>query len=412
MLHGREPSSRNTARSRVVVAAALSIAAMMTAGCGSDSDAASAPPPINLSQLDTGSYKTEPQDLVPTDPTLMARKMEALRLGNWMPLMQEIDPALRYGNSGIHPFTDVDTFFRGTLVGSPTKEPITDPSGFISGFAASGRSNLDDVIAYELTTAVMVFESEAAASTAASLLAQLELTPGQLHPRVATQSLEHPAAHVNWNPELQSLTSWFASGRFVVSAQVLNGENATLKVSDLPGLLALSDKSITVLTNRLNEFQPTSPDKIADLPSDPQQMMRITLLRPAGDLTAFAMEGTLDQHGALQKAREPDKQRRHYEKAGVDYVSFGAGKLVRTRDADAATTVVADTYPNRYQRRIEAPPGLPGAVCTEYIGADTREFKFTCYVTFGRYAAEVWSPLKQDAYQRISAQYAMLANDK
>ncbi|MFE3222544.1 hypothetical protein [Nocardia sp. NPDC059228] len=400
----------------MAAAAAVAVSVLVSAGCGSESHAAEEQS-VDLSKLDTGNYGTKPRNVQAKNPAQIGKYLEALRIGNIMPLAQDIDPALTHNVPDVNPFTSGDSFLADQLAGNAAAfgwlnmtEFDANTPGFIAGFQTGARSNEDSAISFELKDAVMVFESDDAATTAASALARSGF--GKDEGTEPAHSTTYPSAQIAWTAKDQALASWYATGKFVVLALAINHENAMLHESDQPGLLSLSDKAISVTVDRLKAFQPTPKDKLADLPLDPQGIIRMTLIRPAGDSTAFAFDGTLDAHGALHPADDPNTTRALFDKTGVDLVSYGAGQVVRTRDSAAAATYVTDKGSAKFQRPVDPPSGLPGARCVEYHGPSKNEFPFRCLAAYGRYAAEVWSTQKQDVYQRISAQYAMLANSR
>ncbi|GAB0107534.1 hypothetical protein JMUB6875_65280 [Nocardia sp. JMUB6875] len=407
---GRLRSTR--IRLRAAAAAALAVSVLASAGCGSESSGAE-DKTADLTKLDTGNYATKPTDPTTPDPAARARVIEALRLGNIMPLASEIDPELTTNTDVPHVFLKKNSF-SGYLNVDHFDE---DTPGFLSGFATAaqspaeaGRRSLDD--------AIMIFDSDTAATNAAAALARtgFDLKDEERAEVVPVQSNTYPGAQMLWNPKKQNLASWYPTGRFVIVTLIHNSENSYLQsywnVPPEPAPIALADKAIEVTADRLKTFQATAPDKLAGLPLDPDGILRLTLARPDGDRTANAFNGTLDRHGALHKRDDPAKSRALFEQTGVDLVGFGAGELIRTRDTAAAQTYFDTAFVDKFQHRIDSPPGLPNARCVKYHGPRKSEFPFNCYVTFGRYVAAVWSQQLQDVYQRVSAQYAILANDK
>ncbi|MEU1429286.1 hypothetical protein ABZ412_19615 [Nocardia sp. NPDC005746] len=408
--HGRLRSARLGVRA--AAAAALAISVVVSAGCGSESHAAEEKP-AELSKLDTGNYPTKPQDPIAADPAKQARILEAARLGNILPLGSEIDPTLARNGSGVHIFTEPNTY-DGILNVDHFAE---DAAGFVVGFATSARPADDVFLGYTLTNTVMIFDSDAAAANAANALVRHGFWLSQDGAVVdSLHSAQHPAAQIIWAPTEQRLASWYPTGKFVIFTMFDLVENRSVEhsfgVAPEPAPLALADKAIDVTTERLKTFQPTPPDKLASLPLDPDGMLRVTLPRPAGDQTSAAFTGTLDRQGMLHVVENPAKYRDLFEKTGVDSISDGAGFLVRAKDSDSAQTFLDSASASRYQHRIDPPAGLPNAHCVKYHGPDDHAAPFHCYVAYGRYAATVWSQQQQDVYQRISAQYAILANNK
>ncbi|MEC3955003.1 hypothetical protein VMT65_18320 [Nocardia sp. CDC153] len=396
-------------RARLHAAVVVGLSIMVSAGCGTDSRSER----VDLGKLDTGSYATTPQDPKAADATVRARVIEALRLGNVMPVGSEVDPALTHNTDVAHVFVGKNSF-SGYL---NVEHFDSDTPGFVTGFATEAQAPAE-AGRYSLDNAVMIFDSDAAAAKAAEALARtgFDLKDDERADLVSLQSDRHPAAHIIWHPKKQNLASWYPMGRFVLVTVINQAEEFYLQsywnAAPAPAPMALADKAIDVTADRLKSFQPTPPDKITGLPLDPDGILRLTLPRPEGDRTANAFPGALDKHGALHKADEPEVARALFERTGVDLVGYGAGELVRTRDSAAARTYFDTAFIDKFQHRIDSPPGLPNARCVKYHGPRQSAFPFTCYVTFGRYVASVWSQQQQDVYQRISAQYAILANDK
>ncbi|MFD7841538.1 hypothetical protein ACFV4K_01180 [Nocardia sp. NPDC059764] len=398
---------------RAAAAAALAISVLVSAGCGSESHSAEQQT-VDLTKLDTGSYATKPQQFEPKDAALAARTTEALRLGNVVPLPMDIDPALTHRMLGVQPFTGVDSFEGDPFLQVLDNEHFTaNTPGLVAGFATSAKSDADNNIAFSLREAVMIFDTADSATSAASALARGGFARTE-SPELAqpASSPQYPSASVTWVPNYQLLASFYATGRFVIVTVAQNTENMQLKVSDQPGLLNLSDKATSATVERLKNFQPTSTDKLAALPLDPQGILRLTLRRPTGDPMAYSFDGVLDNKGALHSSADPSKTAPRYDHTGVDYVGYGVGQMVRTRDTEAAKRYIQEIPVSRFEHRIDPPPGLPSASCYKAKAPNATQFSFHCYVTFDRYAVAVPAAQQQDVYQRTSAQYAILANNK
>ncbi|MFE3103078.1 DUF7373 family lipoprotein [Nocardia tengchongensis] len=396
---------------RAAAAAALVISVLAVAGCGSEPHAAGQQTG-DLNKLDTGGYSTKPQDPTTSDPAKRGRILEGLRLGNILPLGFEIDPMLAHNGSGAHVFTEPNSF--GGYIN--IDHFADDARGFVTGFATSAHPSEDASVGYTLTNAVLIFDSESSATSAAAALARSGFSLAGKRPEtLPVQSSQHPAAQIIWAPVEQKLAAWDPVGKLVIFTMIDQVENYEVErafgISPEPAPLTLADKAIDVTADRLNGFQPTPSDKLAALPLDPDGMLRLTLPRPAGDQTSEAFPGTLNQHGMLHIVANPADYRALFDRTGVDSVSDGAGFLVRTRDASSAEAFLDTASASRFQQRIEPPAGLPTARCSKYYGPDDHAAPFHCYVAYGRYAATVWSQQQQDVYQRISAQYAILANN-
>ncbi|MFF0609195.1 hypothetical protein ACFYUD_11045 [Nocardia tengchongensis] len=390
----------------------MAISILASAGCGSESGAATEKS-VDVSKFDTGSYPTKPQDPTTTDPAKRARLIEGLRLGDVLPVASDIDSTLVRNASSTNVFVEPYDFDDMINV----DHFADDAPGFTVGFATSGRPAKDPFLGYTLTNAVMIFDSEPAAATAAAALVRRGFWMADKGAQVEpVQSTQHAGAQMIWAPTEQRFASWYPTGRFVIFTMVDQIENRVVEhdlgVPPEPAPLALTDKAIDITLDRLKTFQPTPSDKLTALPLDPDGMVRLVLPRPAGDQTANGFTGSLDHHGALHTVGDTAMYRALFDKTGVDSFGYGGGILVRTKDETAAQYFQDTAFVSRFQHQIAPPAGLPSARCTKYHGPDEHAAPFTCTVSFGRYVATVVSQQQQDAYQRISAQYAILANSK
>ncbi|MFC9993678.1 hypothetical protein [Nocardia sp. NPDC127526] len=398
---------------RVALAAGASFLLMATAACGSESNAAGEQS-VDLAKLDVGNYPTQPQEWAPEDRSEAVRIVEALRLGDVMPLAEEVDPALKYPVAGT-PYTKPGKSTGGTMFGWLNKDDFaSNTPGLIAAFGSAAGSNLDRGISTVLINNVLLFETDEAATSAAASLARSGFadTKGRaVEPGVSAQ---YPTASVMWIPDFQVLASVYATGKFVIIEVVQDNVNRAMRYFD-PGhsdqsvLVALADKATSVTIDRLKAFEPTPPSSLAELPLDPEGMQRITL-RSSG--TIFT--GVQNDHGALHNADGLDNRSRAlYDDAGVEYVSVGAGELTRARDSDAAVSLALEYTRNRLLIPADSPRELPGARCVKYRGPlESTTVPYYCTVAVGRYAARVWSSQLPDAHQQIAAQYAILVNGK
>ncbi|MFD7841536.1 hypothetical protein ACFV4K_01170 [Nocardia sp. NPDC059764] len=387
-------------------------------GCGAESTAREVES-VDPTSLDTGSYATAPTQVTASDADAAGRAAEAMRIGDAMPLPMDIDPALTINTGGVRPFTSVSDLLIPEMRGGKSAFGwledtafTTDPTGFTAGFATSAQTDVDADLGYQLTDLVLSFDNAGDAAAAAEVFASarfLDWGEGSGEP---TRSEAHPGALLSLQPVRQVVAGFYPVGSFVIGTLIQNQEKASEKISDLPDLIAKFDKAIAVTEDRLKSFHPTPPDRLTSLPLDPLGMSRLTLPRPAGDRTAHGFNGALDAHGALHREYDSGEALSLFAKDGVDAVGYGAGVLYRTRDDTAAKDLLDTYFVDKFRHRIEAPAGLPGARCTKYHGPNRRAFPFDCTVAYGRFVAHVWSQQRQDASQRISAQYAILANDK
>ncbi|WP_130918914.1 DUF7373 family lipoprotein [Nocardia cyriacigeorgica] len=397
-------------RFRAVIGLLLACAVVATS-CGSDTEAAA--PAVDLTQLDVGGYPTLPRQLGAPKNKDVPRLVEAQRLANIMPLPVEIDPRFGYQGPGTRTF-----LLPGEAHLSPIHRWISeehfadDAKGFISGFSATAQSTKASALATTLSSNVLIFTDAAAATDAAAKLSRARFLRDDKGPVEPVKLDTFPAAHVRWQPSQQTLASWLAQDEFVIVTIAYNAEALMLGESDLPGLSALAEKAITATSTSLEKFEPTPADKLMENSIDPDGMRSISLARPVGD-SFVNVPGTYDLHGSLHFPIDPVERKQELVDAGVDRVAHDAGELYRAADAESAQELKdKSSQLNRMFRSAPAPKGLPQATCTEYKGPAQGAIRFYCHVAFDRYYAFMAAEQLLDAQQRISAQYAILANSK
>ncbi|WP_280485781.1 DUF7373 family lipoprotein [Nocardia cyriacigeorgica] len=397
-------------RFRAVIGLLLACAVVATS-CGSDTEAAT--PAVDLTQLDVGGYPTLPRQLGAPKNKDVPRLVEAQRLANIMPLPVEIDPRFGYQGPGTRTFLLPDESHLSPIHRWISEEHFADDAkGFISGFSATAQSTKASALATTLSCNVLIFPVAAAATDAAAKLSRARFLRDDKGPVEPAKLNKFPAAHVRWQPGQQTLASWLAQDEFVIVTIAYNAEALMLGESDLPGLSALAEKAITATSTSLEKFEPTPADKLMENSIDPDGMRSISLARPMGD-SFVNVPGTYDLHGSLHFPTDPVERKQELVDAGVDRVAHDAGELYRTADAESAQELKdKSSQLNRMFRSAPAPKGLPQATCTEYKGPAQGAIRFYCHVAFDRYYAFMAAEQLLDAQQRISAQYAILANSK
>ncbi|MFE6862764.1 hypothetical protein [Nocardia sp. NPDC057668] len=392
--------------------AALVAGVVTVTSCGSDPGGGPPDPVVDLGALDVGGYRTEPKDYAPKDHRSVARIFEAERLGAMVPVPSELDARLRFNRGGdIHAFLEPDVTHPSPMYTWLKKDGFAqDAAGFVAGFASSGRSESDERISFALSVSVLLFESEQQAAAAGTALAARGWQ-AEASKVVALSSARHPRAVVSWQPEAQVLTSWYATGKFVIVATADSRENRTLKISDQDLLSTLADNGTAAVAERVRSFEPTPPDQLDTVPLDPEGLLRISLPRPEGD--EFRMlPGVYEPTAFVHLSEDADKARKRLEEFGVDRVSVNGSWLYRTRDAAAAEGMLAEESAGKFRVAVSPPAGLSNAKCTKYRGPEESTYPFYCYVRFGRYMAMSWGLQLPDVQQRISAQYTLLARNK
>lgn len=403
---------------RAAVSAMVATAVTCTAACGSGASpdpAQPAEPVVDLSKLDTGNLATQPKPYDKAGVLELGKIVEAERLANYIPLPVEVNPEIRYPapavSAAVRPFIDFGSGAMKLRAKADAKALAAAAPGFISGFVTTGSSDPTPDLSYEYENLVLIFADDAAASTAAQALGQTDFdaTPGSQ--RVSIDGYPNAFAYLDTSFDFNAtVRSWYATGRFVLFTYVWDNVMAVTGNSDPAKLAARAKRGLDAIPPALAKFPATAPDRLTELPVDMDGVLGRTLPTVADDQSERGIPGVYDRHGGLQLFPGDDNAAL-FEKAGVDRVAFKGGYVFRARDAaGAAAIMTARSETSRTFRPAESPVNLPNAQCRKYTGPQKLSITHYCYVTHGRFAAEVAANQLLDAQQRISAQYAMLVN--
>ncbi|MFF3224910.1 hypothetical protein ACFYV7_19115 [Nocardia suismassiliense] len=401
-----QPHAKTMPRRTTYALVATAALVVVSGGCGSDEQRANNPPPaIDLSRLDVGNYETKPRQLGTVKSLDQARIIEAERLGNFVPAALDIDPRFVHGNPFMATvFVDPEAALGKVMAVDRFAEAAPD---FVAGFQSFGRTEAENR-GIDLMNAVMVFPDEQKAKDAAAALERVDYEAGQRNTAVPIP--KYPAAHAHWQPNQQSIGSWYATGKFVVYTWVYDYLKIYIEKVDLPALIALVEKSLDAVVPSITKFTPTPPDQLMNLQIDLDGMLNRTIARPRED-SWLNPPGAYHGRTAIHFANNAAEVLRDIEKAGVDRFAANGIDLYRARDAAAATTLQQDLggLTKRF-KTADSPANLPIAECKEYIGRGNLAIRFYCSVSYDRYAAFSASHQLLDAQQRIAAEYTVLVN--
>ncbi|MEV0356793.1 hypothetical protein AB0H71_12095 [Nocardia sp. NPDC050697] len=401
-------------RRRGLCAALLAAVVAATAGCGTGDSAAPARPEVDLAKLDVGNLNAEPKYYDKPTSLDMARLVEAMRLGNHLPLPMEIDPEVKYAPTkmgAVRLFTSMSSGAISTRINGEAAALDARISGFVTGFVTAGRTDTTRNLSWELDNVAMLFETEQDAKRAADAFTEVER--GFLGDKAPPQTIPgFPEARAHLLTDSHGwINSYYPVGKFVLLTQVRDNIMQELDVTDAEKLRTRVARSIEKMRPALESFTPTPVGELMQLDVDPERMLALPL-NTVADPGQLGIPGVYDRHGGLQIGFNPDADSKMFESAGVDAVAWKGGYVYRTRDAVAAAKLVdRRAKVGKFYRRAAAPPNLPFAQCLQYVGP-AEGTVYYCGVSFGRYAAEVTAGQLQDVHQRISAQYAILARAK
>ncbi|KZM69221.1 hypothetical protein [Nocardia terpenica] len=387
----------------------------VTASCGADRPVEKpADPVVDLSRLDVGNNPTTPHRYGKPENMEMAKLVESMRLGDSLPLPVEIDPAVKYPpiplSRTAHSFIEIDTVAMKTRTNARLDLLNDQIKGLVCGFATMGSSDPTPNLAFTLDNVVMLYDTAQNAAAAADTLAGADFASRPDNAPVAIG--EYPTARAHAAPgEPGIIRSWFATGRYVIFTFVQDNVMKILNSTDMPRLVSRVTESIGKISDSLQKFSPAQPDRLMDADVDPDGMLARALPTANTDTSQPGVPGYFTRRGGLQISPAPRKDAELFERTGVDRVSWRGGFVYRARDIVGAQTIAREKgEPTREFGRLEPPRDLPFALCREYRVPPAVKNRFYCSVSYDRYAAWVSSNQLNDVYQRISAQYALLAN--
>lgn len=387
-----------------VAGALLASVLLATAACSDDAPTVQEIP-VDLAALDVGNYPTEPREVGLVANMDQARFIEAERLGDLVPTPADIDPRFIHTNPSIASvFIDPEASLGKIMAVDRFAETAPD---FIGGFVSSAQTEPNNR-GIDLVNAVLIFPDADTAKEAAAALERADFEYVDRNEPIEIPG--YPDAIAHWQPQEQSIGSWYATGHLVIYTWIYDYLKIWLEKVDRQALLDLTRQSLDTIVPALREFTPTPVDQLMTLPRDREGMVGRTLPRPRED-SWINPPGVYSASTARHFTSDPVSAAAMIETAGADLYANDGAEVFRARDIAGAQHIRDELGGlTRKFTRSESPANLPAAQCKEYIGRERMAVRFYCAVSFDRYAAYVWSHQLLDAQQRIAAQYALLVN--
>lgn len=430
----------------VALHAALAVALLLS-GCSSTGKPA-APSPSEAAPLavdegaDVAKMDTGPYAIVPTHPygtagddrfkqgILESQRLAEVTVGPWEVKPQLVGRGMVDLTANITGrFANVDLLRQSMAFQDPIPD-IAGRHGLMAGFASLRFAPTEDPKAkakfWNLLTAVMRFPTpEAAAASAADMAAADPPPTDASGPRQDVTISGQPAALVASYPlsdGREFLRAFTPEGPFVLY------QGATMIPGTFTqGTMFLDPKSVVSLAlsdqqTKLRTFAPTPADKLPDLPMDPSGFLMSRMLdNPSGPVPGNI--GAWTPPGWLHFEDDPLVAATWLRDAGVDWIAQRLSTVYRTKNAEAAATLLKNIVT---QMRGTAPakpagevPGLPRARCFVRDSAaifdespatlQRIDWHFKCAAATDRYVFTVYAPSMKEAAQRISAQWRILA---
>ncbi|MFD4442678.1 hypothetical protein ACFWPK_23185 [Nocardia sp. NPDC058519] len=392
---------------KVVCVLATALLTTVVTACGGPDEITVTDAPVDLATLDVGNYPTQPRQIGTVANLDQGRFIEAERLGDFVPTPADIDPRFVHTNPSIASvFLDAEAALGKIMAVDRFAEVAPD---FIGGFVSSAETEPNNM-GLDMVNAVMIFPDAQKATTAAAELEKLDFGYAPNNQRIEIPG--YPAAIAHWQPDQQSIGSWFATGHLVIYTWFYDYLKIWLEKVDKQALLDLTRKSLDTIVPSVAKFTPTTGD-LMTLQRDRDGMLGRTAPRPRED-SWINPPGVYAGRTARHFLSDPVSAAKMIDDYGIDLYANDGAEVYRARDIAGAQGVRDEL--GGVTRKFTAsasPKNLPSAQCKEYIGRKQRiAIRFYCAVSYDRYAAYVWSNQLLDAQQRISAQYALLVNAK
>lgn len=391
--------------------AVLAAVAVFAVGCGSQVSGSAARIEPDTANLDYGNYQTQPRTVGNAKSLNQGRAYEAQRLGDYVALPFEIDPAYVYDNrkeSLVQPTQIVlNRKGLGRLIINDTFDEVAEDlvAGWLNSWATEPTGGNPR---RSLNLSVLIFPDAKTAETVAPILENDDFTYNTDNEKVSIT--KYPKTYAHWRPSVSSIGSWTVHDRYVIFMK-LDDET---KAPDLPSLQAQVERALEVQIPLLDKFVPTPSDQIERVPLDPIGLVGRTLPSDPSAPVRAQPDGYFTGRGALSLFADPDAELLGtFAEHDIDLISFGDTVVFRSAtEAGAKSQFGAWKAPDKDTKDAQAPAGLgDAAVCranTYESGGEVRTSDYICYLQVDRYAVQIRNKNLQDLHQQVAAQYVLL----
>ena len=207
----------------------------------------------------------------------------------------------------------------------------------------------------------------------------------------------------------------FVTGYVALGADRADPDGQTRPGPDATDLTAWVDKNLAAELAQLAKFDPTPTEKISDLPVDPAGLLARAVVDDRSTMRPgqFSFASYAPQH-LVNKAADLTARQNLVDATGVDaHAVVEGGAVTRVRDQSAAQSLMRGLIDSAgHYDPITAPADVPTATCLKLNDNGNKEddYVYRCYVAYKRYLAMVSADGEPEVRQKITAQYALLAN--
>lgn len=332
--------------------------------------------------------------------------MEALRIGNLVADPYEVDPSLKVG-WGTTTITDPTVAIR---LLADVARPVLAKYGMIAGFSVGAGDAVQpprdskDPRPASLTITVLRFPDADSATKAAKEIDAADFAQNPANVVVPIPS--HPEANSHWRPTVASISATAAHGPYVMNLY------AFVHSPDQQALADVIKKTIEVQAPILDSAEPTPPDKIASLPTDPGSLLIRTLATKPEPITVDGgTTATFTGRGYIHSGSKRDERSKIATEAGIMRAAYTENAyIVETKDEQGAEALVEYYTSSTGTHKVDDPSGVPTTRCIDADKPVADKPHVFCYVRYRNYVATVNGFELADVHRQAGAQYAILAN--
>lgn len=377
---------------------------MGTAACGSVVDGRPVRPAPDLTDLDIGNYPAAPIHYGAAGDEKAARYREGQRLGDFVALPFEADPAYVTPMHGMGGPVVLDRRDMQSLVINDTFDDVA--ADLIAGWVHTWSTDGDPDATAQMSIAVLMFPEAATAETVADGLEHDDFTFNTDNRPVTLTG--YPRSRAHWRPGTASLGSWTAHDRYVVYIKYNDLSGRT----ELAGMVQRTEALLRVQLPLLDQFEPTPAEQLAEIPLDPDGILALTLPKNQQTVAALGPPGAFRGRGALYALGGIDSLD-FLTEGQVSAIALAESVVMRSRTVTGAEALWQrfrpDTGDAGSTESIDTPAGVTdGKVECFSRKAEQRPSTF-CLLQAGPFFALVEGAQIQDLHQKTSAQYALLA---
>ncbi|MEV0333022.1 hypothetical protein [Nocardia sp. NPDC050717] len=404
--------NRGARARRAAVSVAVAAMVSATVGCGSEVAGTATKPGPDTSKLDFGNYQTQPRTVGNAKNMTQARAWEAQRLGDYVALPFEADPAYVRDNR-------FDSFVAGTqivlnrkglgaLIVNDTFDEVAEDlvAGWLNSWATAPNAEGKQRKAH---LSVLMFPDAKTAESVGPTLENDDFTFNSENVKVPIT--KYPKTYAHWRPSVSSIGSWTVHDRYVIFMKLEDDTRAP----DLASLTAQVEKLLEVQVPLLDKFVPTPSDKLEHVPLDPSGLLGRTLPSDQSAPVRAQPDGFVTGRGVLSLFAEPSAETlQTLTKNGVDLITFGQSVVFRSTTASGANGLYEEwKKPDENEQVAEAPANMTVPVecfANTYEAEGVRKTAdYICYMQVDRYVVQVRDSNLQDLHQQVAAQYILLA---